>query len=291
MTKYTLKRFSSSSKKDDEEKKKNDNKNKDLNTILGLGGIGAGLTMGNIIHNKIKERKEPSEESKNLYDKLKNKFNGSIIDDDDVRDTKFNLRNASSYFFPDLGIGAIKLDKSYKGDASTLAHEMGHSYFYNPNFIKDEKSNNNNVANKIGKFLHKNEILRKAKNNDTGISVAAGLISGINKARLERKGKKEGIVNKIAPYIVTGAVSAGEVGTELAASIKGYKMLKNLGASKKMLNDAKKDLGLALSTYVGKGAIDLALTKGGRTIGDSLAKLHYAIKDKKKKKKGDEDNE
>ncbi len=288
MTKYILKRFSSSSKKDDKEKKKNNNKNKDLNTILGLGGVGAGLTAGNIIHSKIKERKEPSEESKNLYDKLKNKFNGSIIDDSDVRDTKYNLRNASSYFFPNLGIAAIKLDKSYKGDASTLAHEMGHSYFYNPNFIKDEKSNNN-VANKIGKFLHNNEILRKAKNKNTGISVATGIISGINKARLERKGKKEGIINKIAPYIVTGAISAGEVGTELAASIKGYKMLKNLGASKKMLNDAKKDLGFALSTYVGKGVIDLALTKGGRTLGDSYAKLHYAIKDKKKKKKGNKD--
>ena len=149
--------------------------------------------------------------------------------------------------------------------------------------IKDNKY-------KIGRFLHSTTFNKiKSKNNSIGFT--SGLISGINKARLERKGKKEGIVNKIAPYAITGAISAGDIGTELAASAKGYKMLKDLGASKKVLNDTKKDLGFALSSYIGNGILNLAVTKSGKVIGDSAGKLYYAIKDKKKKKKEDKDDE
>lgn len=290
MTKYILKRFSSSSKKDEEEKKKS-NKNKDLNTVLGLGGVGAGIISGGFIQDEIKKRKRDySEESKALYNKLKDKYNGDLFDESDSYSTIipkiYKHRNASSGYSPKFKYGIINLDKSLKGDAGMLAHEMGHNYFMDPDLIKGEKSKDN--VNKIGKFLHSgtfNKIQRKNLN----VGITAGLISGINKARLERKGKKEGIINKITPYAITGAISAGEIGGELAASVKGYKMLKELGASKKVLNDTKKDLGFALSTYIGNRIITLGATKGSKMIGDKAAKLYYTIKDKKKKEDKDDE--
>jgi hypothetical protein len=293
MAKYILKRFSSSSKKDDEEKKKNDNKNKDLNTILGLGGVGAGIISGGFIQDEIKKRKRDySEESKALYNKLKDKYNGDLFDESDSYATIipkiYKHRDASCGYLPKFKYGMINLDKSLKGDAGMLAHEMGHSYFFNPDLIKGEKSKDN--VNKIGKFLHSKDF-NKIKRKNLNVGITTGLISGINKARLERKGKKEGIINKITPYAITGVINAGEIGSELAASIKGYKMLKELGASKKVLNDTKKDLGFALSTYIGNGIITLGATKGSKMIGDRAAKLYYKYKDKKKQKEQNKEKE
>ena len=173
-----------------------------------------------------------------------------------------------------VGKRGFKIDKSMKGRADILAHEMGHEHYMDGEG-KGIKS--------VGGVLHS---LR-----NPAVMIGGGLAaihSGIKKEKLEREGKKESKWNKYKSVILPGIASAALVGSEAAAYIHGYNQLKKMGASEELLKDTRKKLGNALGTYAGLGLANIGSGLIGRAAGKKMAKGYYALKDKFGKKKEQE---
>ena len=294
MAKYTLKRFSSENE-DQEEKPK---KKKRKNILPKLAMItGAGMTIfGNMSSQDL--AKNSSEESKKLYDKLKEqilkKGDRTILDDDDYKKEhktffdKLKLKKENKTINQNNNPDGVsqasfirdsktyKIDKDFKGSAFILAHEAGHDHHIN------------NEKNTLGKILHSKVLAYPARYSGT-LGVLAGLHSGFKKKKLEREGKKESKWNKYKSVIIPALGNAVTSGKELAASIKGYKTLKELGASDELLTDSALGMSSALQTYVGKGLMDMAKGVGSRAVGEWVADKYYKYKDKNKKNQEEED--
>ena len=136
---------------------------------------------------------------------------------------------------------------AHKGNE--LAHELGHEHFH---VDRD--------AGKIGKAAHKLYLGTKNHANLTIASgAAAGVASGINKARKEAKGEKESTANKLSPALTSLAVSAPMLVAEAAASKHGMKLIKNAGATRRYQKAARKDMIKAWGTYAGVPAISTGL--------------------------------
>lgn len=136
--------------------------------------------------------------------------------------------------------------------ADTFAHELGHAHY-----------DTNKDAGKIGKYAHKayKKLGGMASFNTFSplAAVSAGVTSGVVKAKKEEKGKKEGKLNKVVPYLAPTAVAAPGLVSEVAASHKGLKMLKEAGATKKDLRAARKNLAGAALTYGTLAAVNAGL--------------------------------
>ncbi len=161
--------------------------------------------------------------------------------------------------------------------ASTLAHELGHSKYYN------------NRSNGFGRKIHKLSHITDDMKNTAIISssVASGLNSYLDKVQ----GKKESKVSKYMPIISSVAMETPTLLSEACASYEGYRKLKDLGASNEFLKNYKKDLGYAFGTYatgiltgIGKGYV---ARQAGKLLGRGSHALSKYYRNKNKNKEED----
>ena len=166
--------------------------------------------------------------------------------------------------------------------ASTLAHELGHSKYYN------------NRSNGFGEKIHKLSRMIGENNIINPASVGLGFGSGLNSYIKKAQGKKEGKLSKATPYLTAIGLKAPTLIKEGMASYEGYRKLKDLGASKEFLKNYKKDLGNSFGTHATGILTDmgnaLIARQLGKLAGRGIHKIHnYAKKRKNKNKNKEED--
>ncbi len=155
------------------------------------------------------------------------------------------------------GKGGYIVDKDlHRGDI--MSHERGHEYYLDGEGRK-----------KIGGILHradKSPILNMGI-VDKSLAFASGINSSLDP-------ENESAISKYGYLALPGLRAVSKVGSEAAASIRGYKQLKKSGASKETLKESKKALKNALGTYIGNSMIDLgsslAMRAWGKNIGKNL---------------------
>lgn len=156
-------------------------------------------------------------------------------------------------------------------------------------------------GSKVGKIAHKlkhriDELDRKTMkslgtNNSfkvgagigTGLGVTGGLLSGIKAGRDEKKGKKESVLNKLAPFAAPLAYKTPELVSEFEASRQGLKLLKKVGASKEYRRAARKTMGAAFGTYASALAAPLLAGYGARQVGKVIGRRTVKTDDNNKK--------
>lgn len=167
-------------------------------------------------------------------------------------------------------IDTIHIDPSnpLNNSAATLAHELGHSKHYNK---------------RDGKIVSK--IAHKVPRAGSGLAaVGAGYASGYKAEKNKEEGKKVSTLNKLTPALVAAGTYAPILISEGAATKRGLKELKRLGASDNYLKESKKALGHAFGTYATKGALgNVVLGYGGREAG-KIARKADRLSHKKKEK-------
>ena len=176
-----------------------------------------------------------------------------------------------------IGTDTIILGKGKKSDADVLAHELGHTQF-----IHRKRS-----KNFIAKAAHEISGLSKlgTSNKANVLYAASGFKNGLKSAKAKAEGKKEKTWDKIKSVAVPALVSAPLLITEASATGKGLKMLKNAGASKESMKQAKKALGAALGVYALQAGGSIASGYAGRLIGKAVGKKKYKNKNKEEKNK------
>ena len=176
-----------------------------------------------------------------------------------------------------IGTDTIILGKGKKSDADVLAHELGHTQF----------THRKRSKNFIAKAAHEiSGLSRLGTSNKANVLYAAsGFKNGLKSAKAKAEGKKEKTWDKIKSVAVPALVSAPMLITEASATGKGLKMLKNAGASKESMKQAKKALGAALGAYALQAGGSIASGYAGRLIGKAVGKKKYKNKNKEEKNK------
>ena len=305
------------SKEEEKEEKEKSKKKKISSGAAGLALIAGGSALNSVTGAKFVENleKDPTEKSKQLYNKLKKNIKDRkvLIDDNvdmmnagyspdmkgmrdvlartmkesrkrgyskDLHETLNEINKGAKSVYGEkykLGKKGFFIGKDLKGKADILAHEMGHEHYMDG---KGKKS--------LGGVLHNSVVRNPLIGSVHGI--AAGLHSGFKSEKQKYKGKKESKWNKYKSAIIPGIHAGFLVGSEAAASLHGYKKLKELGADKETLKDAKKNLSTALGTYAGLGAAQVGLGLASRSIGKKIGKAYYGIKKKLKNKEEGKEN-
>ena len=183
----------------------------------------------------------------------------------------------------------IAIDHSLSDPTADLAHELGHSMH-----------KHGRGGSKIGKIAHKlkykidkldrktmkslgtNNRFRVGTGIGTGLGVTGGLLSGIKAGRDEKKGKKESVLNKLAPYAAPLAYKTPELVSEFEASRQGMKLLKKVGASKAYRKAARKTMGAAFGTYASALAAPLLAGYGARQAGKVIGRRTVSDDNSKK---------
>lgn len=175
-------------------------------------------------------------------------------------------------------------------EASTLAHELGHS-----------KHHGGRDGSKIGKLAHKLRNTKLAQldkklvdsagptfshlvRNGAPLSMAAGFASGYDSGKKLAKGEKDSVVNKTAYAALPVIHQAPKLVSEFEASRQGIKLLKKAGASKEFIKQSKKALGNAYGTYAASLATPVALGYLARQAGKVTGKLSESDKKKNQTK-------
>lgn len=165
--------------------------------------------------------------------------------------------------------------------SSILAHELGHAQHYNKR-----------SGSLVGKIAHKlyapsNTVVNLANSDNkvkkigvNGIFAGGGFRRGKNSVSTDENGNIK--INKkkaLKSALIGASVSVPVLISEAAASRKGLKTLKKLGASKELLKSARRDLGNAYGTYLGVSLKPVASEIGGHGLG-----VAYGIAREKKNK-------
>ncbi len=215
---------------------------------------------------RLNERRE-KENIKKLYYKINHdnkKFSKETIN---------KLKNRLN------SIDHIQVEKGY---AAALAHELGHSKYYN------------NRSNGFGEKIHKLSHTINENNIIDPATIGLGFGSGLNSYIKKVQGKKEGKLSKAIPYLTAIGLNAPGLIKEGMASYEGYRKLKDLGASKEFLKNYKKDLGNSLGTHATGILTDIgnALTARqlGKLAGRGIHKIHDYTKKRKNKNKNKEED-
>ena len=176
-----------------------------------------------------------------------------------------------------IGTDTIITGKGRNSDADVLAHELGHTQF----------THRKRSKNFIAKAAHEISGLSKlgTSNKANVLYAASGFKNGLKSAKAKAEGKKEKTWDKIKSVAVPALVSAPLLITEASATGKGLKMLKNAGASKESMKQAKKALGAALGVYALQAGGSIASGYAGRLIGKAVGKKKYKNKNKEEKNK------
>lgn len=286
-------------------------KSKEFSDNTGLirdAGLGLALSVGGYALNKFSKNRldnsKISKEQKNIYNKIKKEIkdrNVEIIDDfrftpdgvsknagyspknkkieefinknkreidkeiekqeneiNKIKNSKEKEKekdklNAFKNFLKIGGKGGYIIDKDlHRGDI--VAHERGHEHYIDG---EGKKS--------LGGVLHKVDNYTSIEPIDKPLSFFSGMIS-------ESEGEDESTLNKYGHLIFPTARAISKVGSEAAASIKGYKLLKKSGASKETLKESKKNLTAALGTYAGSSLRDFGTSLASRALGRYVGK-------------------
>lgn len=183
----------------------------------------------------------------------------------------FNSLGPNGKVVENLGKNKVLLDNHAGSlrDVDVLAHELGHAHY------------SGKKAKGIGKIAHKTMTTSKIVDKATPV---VGFISGIKSAKKKAEGKEDSVVNKNISWALPAATQANILTAEAAATRKGLKNLKRLGANRSVQKIAKKKLGLALGTYGVGAAASLAGSLGAREAGKLVGRAVYGKKDSKKDK-------
>jgi hypothetical protein len=160
--------------------------------------------------------------------------------------------------------------KSILGSAPTLAHELGHAQY-------GKSGRSKNIIAKTAHKLYGVDPLVHSKIGNATM-FANGLHSGIKLEKLRSEGKKESTWNKIKSVAIPAALVAPVLVAEGAASLKGLKMMKNVGASKELMRQSRKALGNAYGTYLTRAVGPVISGVGGHAAGKIAGKAIYRNK-------------
>ena len=290
--------FSKKENKDSEKDEKS-SKRKALGVGLGIAvvtDVGKGIGQGTLMK-KADEIRLSEEENSKLKSALKKqaKDQGTkIVEFPDLDNSSATEGGIAGRFFRKLlntkskdqyeydpimehiGTDTIILGKGRNSDADTLAHELGHTQF----------AHRKRSKNFIAKAAHELSGLSKLGTSDKAnvLYAASGFKNGLQSAKAKAEGKKEKAWDKIKSVAVPALVSAPMLLTEASATGKGLKMLKNAGASKESMKQAKKALGAAYGAYALQAGGSIASGYAGRLIGKAVGKKKYKNKEEKNKK-------
>ena len=247
--------------KKDKDKKSNKTRN---SLISGAGLISANIGLsqhndkqvGKLERDWKKEAKD--KESKKVYNRLKKNFkkSGKAILEEGI-DSGGNVIHESQSGIINEGLERgnkiVQMSGKTKGNASILGHELGHIHYLS-----------NPKADKVGKYAHK---LGPISENSTLIGLGTGIASGIRSAKKEERGEKEGIINRSSGIIASTSAHIPRLVAEGKASQHGYKLMRNAGASNKLLKSAKGNYKKMLLTYGTGIAGDIGVSELGRSAG------------------------
>lgn len=155
----------------------------------------------------------------------------------------------------------ILLGEGGYSNSAILSHELGHSQY---------TTGVGRSGGKIGKVAHK--LYQPSKNLSAPVGIIAGFHSGVQAEKAKQNGKKESKLNRVLPIVTPIVMSAPMLVSEGLASKKGIELLKKSGASKELVNEAKKKLISAGSTYIAKTGKDVISSEAGRLVGKGLVK-------------------
>lgn len=263
--------FSSKKSKKEESRKESKRKTR-KDALIGAGVAGGGLA-GNIAAINDLAGKESWVGNEKMHPGLKKENEQmwkKLAEKAEAQGTKVHKVDspATSHYSPKASSLHKEVGKS--GDyirtgnsGEIFAHELGHSQYY-------KKGRAKGVEGAIGRGMHKASVPgRVLGSNPLGMaaSFANGYHSGKKSKKLEREGKKESAWNKHKSWAVPAAIMAPVVISEGMASRKGYKMLKQAGASKEYLKQSRKTLAKAGGSYAGAAAFNVGLGQLGRAAG------------------------
>lgn len=250
--KYIIKRFS---------KKEKESKTDSLRNAAILGGgsfIGSNVLAADLIKNTDKDL---SVENKEALEKLLKEGK-----DRGLKGTEKIKHSLLSGYLP-------ASDTIRHGEnAGITSHELGHRHYFK------EKD-----AGTIGKLAHKAYLVPNVMRQFHGVGAASfanGYLSGRHAAKLEKEGKEESKLHRLSGFVVPGAAAAATLTAEGLASKKGIQLLKKSGASKEVIDRAKKELPKAWGTYASQSGMEFGASELGRFIGRNS----NPKKDKKKRK-------
>jgi hypothetical protein len=245
--------------------KKDSNKTRN-SVIAGSGLIGIDAALSNLnnknvdkLEKKWKEEAKKDKESKKVYRKLRKNFkrpeNRTILEEGKDIGGNIIRENQSGIIEegPKKGYKIVQISGKTKGNASVLGHELGHLHY-----LSDSK------ADKVGRYAHK---LSPISNNSTLIGLGFGVASGIGSAKKEEMGEKEGALGRSSGIIAATGSYIPRIVAEGKASQHGYKLMKNAGASDRLLKSAKKNYKGMLLTYGSGIAANAGISELGRAAG------------------------
>lgn len=324
MATYAIKRFARATSQEDIEKEKKDSEGKKgssraslLGTLVGGTGL---ITGASILDEKTRKlmKESSSKESKDalanglgLYNKVKDESNSRGIvatmnpemfhEEKTHYDPNKSVRKSYHKAVEDIknhpqyrgepidelisgniegggkqlfeayknGKGKIGINEEDVGRPSAIAHELGHAI--------------DQTEGGVGsKFRNSIDIMDK---RSLPTSAVTGLLSGINSERLARKGKKEGLIPKHSSWAVPVLMNTPTLINEAVASRKGYKVLKEVGATKDQLKNARNTMIGAYGSYASKTISDVGVGLVSRGVGKLAGKSYYKLKDHKRSKK------
>lgn len=265
-----------------------------MNTGIGVAGVLAASTDSKAPDNiKIKERLKKVADNQGTFVTDASIPNNSyyVGDAKKVRENlakeakKHRKKGFRHLSYERIGLGKDiknKKDLILLGDegfssSAILSHELGHSQY---------TTGLGRSGSKVGKIAHK--LYQPSKKLSAPVGIVAGFHSGVQAEKAKQEGKKESKLNRALPIVTSIAMSTPMLVSEGLASKKGIELLKKSGASKELINEAKKKLALAGSTYVAKAGRDAVLSETGRLVGKGWAK-HKNKESLNKKKKENKD--
>ena len=238
--------------------------------LVGMTLTGAGILGNKSLSNKMEKQLEIEPDAKKLeiYKKLKESAEkrGANVND---RTTLLNMTGPAYDSVNDVAY------MNGKKHADYLSHELGHRHY--------NKEKAKTIGDKIGKAAHKLYKWTGSGRNPglitPVVSLANGIHSGVIKAKKEAKGEKESKFNRHKTWAVPLALSAPVLISEGMASKHGIKLLKESGAGKEAIKEAKKRLGKAFGTYATGALSAVGLGELSRAVyGKNQAKIEHGKK-------------
>lgn len=277
--KYLVKRFSRSSK--EKEKKgrstnKKSDEDKDLKkkgSAIVLGGLAANTALGSIFLRKKSPNAEDTGLSNKMTEKVKKEGSVNVYDNHGYNSFYMSKDESEKYkgvhlYRPQDGmdmvggdpgkLGSIYISKDHVSPG-TIGHEYGHA---------------KNSGTVLGR-LAQSKLSREGNSKAPIIGFGAGFAGGVNSVRNEAKGEKEGWLSRNAHWVAPVVSSAPTVIEEAAASARGLKDLRSLGATKDQVRRNAADLGVALGTYAAAPVIGIGAGYLGRRLGKKVGRDIY----------------
>lgn len=235
-------------------KKENNNSDKIRKVGAAITGTGLGLAVTGYEAAKAVNSKNKDEA---VSSKLKEIISKKRILYNDTART-----GIGPLFCPKYNIILTDTDSS----TAALSHELGHAdYLTNKNSGKVGRS-----AHKIGSILGGSN--KSSKVYQPASAVALGTASGVRAALLEAEGKKQSKLERHAAWAVPATMAAPILLAEGLASRKGSKFLRESGASKELMNTARKELIGCWGAHAGTAMYNAGLGELSRDISYYLTK-------------------